>query len=124
MATILLIDNDPNILRLLEKLLKQENYQVLTAINLEEASFHLKKKTPDLVITDLTISSSTSSFEVLKMFNRRTCPPPVIVMTANTESFPEEEARRLGVSAYFPKPFDIERMITTVNRLAGVACHE
>ena len=105
--TILVVDDEPMVLDLFQKILSRERYTLLTASNGKEALELVCKKRPDLVILDLKLPDM-SGIETLRRINRRNENPEVIIITGYGSMETARAAMRLGAYDYITKPFDID----------------
>jgi two-component system response regulator GlrR len=123
---ILIVDDDPALLKLLTMLLELEGYTVKSADSGEKALPLLATARPHLVITDLKMSG----MDGLALFDavHRTDPAlPVIILTAHGTVPDAVGATRRGVFGYLTKPFEAEALLTEVRRalqLSGGAKRE
>ena len=113
--SILLVDDDPGLLRLLSIRLKSAGYQVNTADSGERALAMLAVHRPNLIITDLRMDG----MDGMALFDAvRTKHPtlPVIILTAHG-SIPEAvEATRNGVFSFLTKPFESKKLLDQVEQ--------
>ncbi len=104
MATVLVVEDDTNLVEIYSKNLKTVGYDVLTAVNGGEALELLAKEKPDLIITD-TMMPRMSGFDMLTKI--RQIPTfkdtPVIMMTALDQAEDKVQADKLGVVKYLVK---------------------
>jgi len=117
MMKILIVDDDPQILRLLERFLQAKGREILTAGDGEEALKICGKEAPDLVILDI-IMPGMDGWEVLTRL-RETSDIPVIMLTAKDSPGDTARGLLLGADDYISKPFDlgeVEARITAVMR--------
>ena len=106
MATILIIDDDPQLRASFEKLLTGEGHKIMTAPTGETGCDLVSKQTPDLVITDVRLPGidGLETFRRIKEIEPRL---PVIIMTAYGTTDTAIEATKMGAFDYILKPFDI-----------------
>ena len=105
---ILVVDDDPNIRRLIIAALKREGYAFVQAANGQEALDSMRAEAPDVVVLDLMMPL-VSGWEVLeqRMKDAELNRIPVILVSANRG--PEiANAVDRGICAFLPKPFDID----------------
>ena len=118
-ATILTVDDDPMLLKLIGILLREEGYRVLAAESAEQALALLAAEKPQLVVTDLRMGGmdGLALFEAL----RRTYPLlPVIILTAHGTIPEAVEATRRGVFGFVTKPYEAQTLLSEIRRaLAG-----
>jgi CheY-like chemotaxis protein len=68
---------------------------------------------PDVIVSDIRMPGLTG-MEILAGLRQSSWPTAIVLMTAYADRDLREEARRLGVDAFFEKPFDIEDLVTVV----------
>jgi len=121
MSTILLVDDDPDILKLLSLRLTAAGYEVQAAESAERALSALAVSRPDLIITDLKMGR----MDGLALFTevRKQAPTlPVIILTAHGTIPDAVTATQRGVFGFQPKPFDGKLLLEQVEqalRLSG-----
>jgi DNA-binding response OmpR family regulator len=106
MARILLVDDEPNILKLSSFIVKSLGYEVFTAENGKKALDFLKNNTVDLVVSDL-IMPEIGGFDLCEQLRDKT---PVIIVSAMSDEFKPETIFKVGAVDYIPKPFDVSYM--------------
>ncbi len=112
---VLVCDDDPVILKLLEVNLELEGYDVLSAHHGEMALKLALENVPDLVILDIMMPRM-GGYPVLEHFRDKKDAPPIIMITANEGSRHKAYAEYLGVVDYIRKPFAMERLLESVER--------
>ena len=117
---ILVADDDPVILRLIQVNLELEGYQVLTANNGEEALEQATAEKPDLVILDIMMPrlDGYQTCERLKAEDT-TKDIPVVFLSAKAQQADIEKGKSYGVEEYLTKPFDPTELLEVVERLVG-----
>ena len=115
MPTILIVEDEPKMLRLLELNLSEEGYSIQTAQDAEAGLSLLRKDRVDLVITDLKLPGM-DGLEFLQAVKRVNASIPVIVMTAYGTVETAVEAMKAGASDYVLKPFSLEEMKLIVGK--------
>jgi CheY-like chemotaxis protein len=117
---ILVCDDDPVILRLLQVNLELEGYDVLTAQNGEEALGIATEQKPDLVILDIMMPKldGYQTAERLKGQDS-TKGIPVVFVSAKAQVSDIERGKSYGVADYLTKPFDPSDLLEIVERLVG-----
>lgn len=117
---VLICDDDPVILRLLQVNLELEGYEVLAAHNGEEALEMALAEHPDLVILDIMMPrlNGYEAAEVLKSSDD-TSGIPVIFLSAKAQQSDIEQGRSYGVDEYLTKPFDPAHLLEVVERLTN-----
>ena len=114
---ILLVDDDYEIVDSMKIVLESKGYEVLVARDGNQGLAMAERDNPDLVILDMMMPKR-SGFLVLERL-RRTRPVPmrVIMITANEGSRHKAYAEMLGVDDYIRKPFPMDRLMDSVQRL-------
>jgi len=114
---ILIIDDDPDLIRLLEFRLKSKSYLVISALDGKAGVELAKLERPDLVILDV-IMPGMDGFEVLHELrhNSETSVIPVIMLTQKRDSGSMLDAQELGGADYICKPFDAEDLLKIMRR--------
>jgi DNA-binding response OmpR family regulator len=122
--TILLVDDDPDILAAMQTCFARAGYRVLTAADGNRALALAERDAPDLVVVDMMMPRK-SGFLVLEMLKSRGAGSPhVIMITGNEGGRHKAYAEALGVDDYIRKPFDMERLLASVRRLCPCAQRE
>ncbi len=106
MTHLLIVDDQMGIRMLLQEVFEQSGYTVSIAANGEEALEMFRAQKVDGVLLDMKIPGM-NGIEILKHMKREQPEVPVMMMTAYGELNLIEEAKGLGASLYFTKPFDI-----------------
>jgi two-component system, NtrC family, response regulator AtoC len=109
MATILIVEDEAKMLRLLDLNLKEEGYTILTAGAAEAGLNLLRQEKIDLVMTDLKLPGM-SGLEFLQAVKRANAAIPVVLMTAYGTVETAVEAMKAGASDYVLKPFSMEEI--------------
>ncbi len=114
---ILLVDDDQEIVESMRTVLETRGYQILVARDGNQGLVMAESEEPDLVVLDMMMPKR-SGFLVLEKL-RRTRPDPmrVIMITANEGSRHKAYAEMLGVDDYIRKPFAMDRLLESVDRL-------
>lgn len=115
---ILIADDDPVILRLIQVNLELEGYVVLTANNGQEAVDVATAENPDLVILDIMMPrlDGYQACEQLKS-SEATKEIPVIFLSAKAQQGDIDKGQSFGVAAYITKPFDPTELLEVVEEL-------
>jgi DNA-binding response OmpR family regulator len=113
--TILLVDDDRELIDGLRHLLEKQGYRVIQANDGHQAKSVIYNQKPDLVILDMMMPRM-GGYPVLEHFRGKTDVPPIIMITANEGSRHKAYAEYLGVVDYIRKPFAMERLLEAVDR--------
>lgn len=113
---LLIVDDEPNLLRAVAACLKAENYEVSTARSGREALVHLAETVPDLIVSDIRMPGM-DGYQLVRQLrgSPRTALVPIIFLTAKDETTDRIEGFRAGIDAYLTKPFEPEELIAVVN---------
>jgi two-component system response regulator AtoC len=117
--TILAVDDEPSMLRLLEISLKQAGYKPVLARDGSEALQIIKNQTIDLVVSDLHMPSM-NGLDLLKNIRLENNALPFIMVTAQGEIKTAVEAMKLGASDYILRPFDLETLEIAIAKALSV----
>jgi DNA-binding response OmpR family regulator len=118
---ILIVDDDRDILSAMESSLGETGAEIVTANDGDQALMANKEHDPDLIVLDMGLPKR-SGFLVLGGIKPDRKPggrPFVVVVTGNAGKRHEVYARSLGVDEYLNKPFRMERLVSSVERLLG-----
>ncbi len=118
MAKILVIDDDPNVLRIVRAKLRSAGHEVVTAPGGREGVRRMREDVPDLLITDVMMPEM-DGFAVVEAIRgdeglKRT---PIIMLTARDDVDEVIEGLERGADDYVVKPFDIQELLARVNAL-------
>ncbi len=122
MPSILLVDDDPDVLDSIERVLVNYGFSVSTAASANGALQHLAFHCPDLIITDIFMVGG-DGFEFLRAVRRRGIEIPVIaisgaaVTAAQVDKF--DIADKLGAAATVSKPFRPAHLIEVIYKVLG-----
>jgi DNA-binding response OmpR family regulator len=116
---ILLVDDDAEIVESLRLALEANGYTVLVARDGNQGLALSERENPDLVILDMMMPKRSGFLVLEKMRRTRDTPMRVIMITANEGSRHKAYAEMLGVDDYIRKPFPMDRLIESVQRLIG-----
>ncbi|MEM9216389.1 MAG: response regulator [Cyanobacteria bacterium P01_F01_bin.150] len=115
MQTILVVDDVKSEQELISAYLMNAGYQVITADNGSEAIAMIKRKKPDLIVTDLVMPEVTG-LELCRLLKKTpsTAEIPIIACTTKDRKMDKTWAKRQGVAAYVVKPFQESQLLTAV----------
>lgn len=128
LKTLLIVDDDTNIIASLKFLLGDENLRLITAQSPKQALEILAKQPVDLVLTDMNFEQDTTSgnegLGLIKNMLQQEPQLPVIVMTGWATIDLAVEALKSGARDFIQKPWDDERLILTLKTQLRVAAAE
>jgi two-component system, OmpR family, KDP operon response regulator KdpE len=110
--TILVVDDEPNILSTLGPLLRARGYDVLTAMTGRVAVQTVERDTPDLIVLDLGLPD-VDGVEVCRIV-RETHNVPIVVLSARGAEGDKVRALDLGADDYVTKPFGAEELLARI----------
>jgi len=112
-ASILVVDDELDTLRALEKMLKKRGYRIQVACNGLEALMKLHCNHFDLVITDLSMPE-LDGVQLLRRIRQEWPTLPVMVITGVDDEHLHHELLSMGVSAYLRKPFERKQLFDSM----------
>src|SRR4051812_20098090 len=115
MARILIVDDDPALLRLLSLRLRSEGHDVVEAASGEAALGVLDHELPQLLITDMRMGGM-DGLQLFEAVHRRHPLLPVLMLTAHGTIADAVKALRRGVFGYVAKPFEARDLMAEVDR--------
>ena len=118
MKSILIVDDDPASLALVEGVLEAEGYSTRKAATPPEALEFLKSWTPTAILLDLQLQGGDSGLEFARRLkaNVATRTLPIIAFTAYGEQWTEAEALAAGCDGFLEKPITARRLADAVSR--------
>ena len=119
--TILIVDNNPDIINFNSNKLNAIGYRCLSALNGKMALEKLNKYKVDLVITDW-VMNEMSGLDLIKIMKEKKelFSIPTILLTSKSDKESIIEGRSIGADSYLSKPFDGRELLTTVNNLLNL----
>jgi DNA-binding response OmpR family regulator len=116
MSRILVIEDDPAILRGLADNLKFESYEVLTAADGEAGYRLIQEQKPDLIVLDLMLPK-LSGYEVCRRVRDEGITTPIMMLTARGEEGDQVLGLDLGADDYVTKPFSVRELLARIRAL-------
>ena len=120
MAKVLVVDDDPDFVKVTSKILKKEGYEVVSAANGAKALKAMREETPDLVLLDIMMSYILDGLDVSREMAEDPVlkDVPVIMVTSLTAvqgsaMFPSDE--QIAVDEWLSKPVEPEDLVNRVN---------
>jgi two-component system response regulator MtrA len=110
---ILVVEDSPDIIRLVCHILEQAGYEVSAADTGLAGWEAFETKRPDLVLSDVNLPG-LSGIELCERIKQVSPSTPVILLTVQAESEAIQRGLQAGANAYLSKPFEITRLIETV----------
>lgn len=115
MNTILIVDDEPKIVRLARDYLEKNGYRVVTAGDGQSALTTARREKPDLIVLDLMLPGMDGR-EVCKIL-RRESDVPIIMLTALAEEVDQVSGLELGADDYITKPFSPRALVARIRAM-------
>jgi len=112
--TVLIVDDEKNIVDILSFNLKKEGFDIITAYDGEAALFRYKSMRPDLILLDVMLPL-VDGFEVCRRIRINDKTTPIIMLTAREEETDKVLGLDLGADDYITKPFSVRELQARVN---------
>jgi two-component system, chemotaxis family, chemotaxis protein CheY len=118
LQTILVVDDSTTIRQVINFCLKEAGYQVIEAVDGQDALEKLSKNQVDLLLTDLHMPRK-NGFELAKDVRASAKHKyiPILVLTTESQLSSKEEGKSIGVTGWFVKPFEPAQLIKVVKRV-------
>jgi DNA-binding response OmpR family regulator len=116
---ILLVDDDREIVESMRIALAAAGYEILVARDGNQGLVMVERDDPDLLILDMMMPRRSGFLVLEKVRRTRPVPLRVIMITANEGNRHKAYAEMLGVDDYIRKPFAMDRLLESVDRLLG-----
>ena len=115
---IVLVEDEPDILKTLQVFLQSEGFQVLTAVDGIQGLNMAREEEPDLIILDIMIPK-LDGYKVCAMLklDEKYKRIPIVMFTARAQEADKEIGKGVGADAYITKPFNPETLLTTIKEL-------
>ena len=119
--TVLLVDDEPDLLESLAIRFKASGYNVLTAIDGLDALQKARTLSPNLIILDLMLPKM-DGYKVARLlkFDNRYSHIPILILSARGQDLDKEMGKNAGADDYMVKPFDSLDLISRVKRLLSL----
>jgi two-component system alkaline phosphatase synthesis response regulator PhoP len=113
MPRILIVDDEPEMVRGLEDNLRYEGYQTLSATNGKDALALALKEGPNLILLDVMMPVM-SGWDVCRALREKGIDVPIIMLTARGEEVDRVLGLELGADDYMTKPFSLRELLARV----------
>ena len=114
---VLLVDDDTEIVESMRTVLESRGYEILVARDGNQGLMMAEKDDPDLVVLDMMMPKRSGFLVLEKLRRSRPVPMKVIMITANEGSRHKAYAEMLGVDDYIRKPFAMDRLLASIDKL-------
>ena len=119
-ATILIVDDDPNHIKILSSWLRTAGYNTLVATDGLLAVSIARRQRPDLILLDLGLPGGGGYSVLRRLKGMNTASDiPVVVLSAQDADENQGQAVGAGAEAYIQKPADLDALLATIRRLLG-----
>ncbi|WP_163339230.1 response regulator [Desulfopila sp. IMCC35008] len=118
--SILVVDDDPVIRRLLEERLKNAEYRVMVAEDGYQAEAFLKQEHFDVVLTDLVMPGDIGGIEVLEITKEIQPDTEVVLITAHSSVDTAVAAMKKGAADYLEKPINFDELLLRMEKITNL----
>ncbi|MBM2824554.1 MAG: DNA-binding response regulator [Dehalococcoidales bacterium] len=121
-SSLLVVDDDPQLIRLLRANLESSGYRVLSAMDGPTALELIDRERPDLLVLDIMLPG-IDGYELCRRV-REFSDVPIIMLTAKVEDVDKVKGLKLGADDYMAKPFNVQELLARIEavlRRAGAA---
>lgn len=117
---ILLIDDEPELLKAITICLKTSGYEVETAQDGVEGLEKAKDSKPDLIVLDI-LMPKMDGYEVCRLlkFDEKYKSIPVIMLTAKVQDIDKAMGKKVGADNYIAKPFEVQGLVDKIKKHLG-----
>ena len=121
MARILVVDDEPHIIKLVSYTLERHGHDVLVAPDAPTGVTLAKKEAPDLIFMDvmMPVMTGLEALDMLKS-NPETNSIPVVMLSAKSQEYEREEGLQRGASRYVTKPFAPSELMGVVSDILDI----
>ena len=115
---ILVVDDEARVLAVLQKRIESAGYEVITAMDGNEALLKARAENPDLIVLDL-ILPKLNGYQVCSILKRDSYYKqiPILMLTARSQEKDVDEGMRVGADAYMTKPFKNDILLGQIEQL-------
>ena len=118
---ILLVDDEEGFLSVIKEALEIRGFDIVTAKSAIEAGLELSSKRPDLILMDIKMPGidGLQACAAIKR-NPDTANIPIMVVSAISDEAQIKKANKIGISDYFVKPVDIEKLVDRIKEALSI----
>lgn len=121
--TVLLVDDDIEIIDTMRTVLEHRGFRVLVARDGNAGLTVAERENPDLIVLDMMMPKKSGFLVLEKLKNRPGGLIPTIMITGNEGSRHRAYAEFLGVRDYIRKPFAMEKLVRSIDKVLGTGVH-
>jgi len=115
---ILIVDDEPHMLRVTELSIKKGGYQIVIGRNGKEALELAAREKPGLIVMDVSMPEMDGLTALTQLkANPETAKIPVIMLTVRGQAMARQQAEQSGAAVYLTKPFSPSQLLAEVKRL-------
>lgn len=120
MSKILIVDDEPDIVKTVSFRLKAAGYEVVSAADGLEGLEKARQEKPDLIILDLMLPKM-DGYQICRMlkFDSQFAKIPIIMFSARAQDSDQQMGKDVGANAYITKPFEPEILLGKIKELIG-----
>jgi DNA-binding response OmpR family regulator len=117
---ILVVDDEPHIVTMIESRLNANGYDVITAFDGQEGLKKAQHENPDLILLDVMMPKLTG-YKVARLlkFDDKFKDIPIIMLTARSQEKDVQLGTEVGVNVYITKPFEAKLLIESIKKILG-----
>ncbi len=117
---VMIVDDDPDALALMEKILSDDGFELIKVSNATEVGLKAAQLSPDLILLDF-LMPEINGFEVCKALreNEMTRSIPIMAVTCLSKERDIERIFACGADEYLAKPFKVDQLLEKVRELIG-----
>ena len=115
---VLIVDDEPDIVELIEFNLKLENVECIKAYDGEQGLFMAKQTKPDVILLDIMLPKM-NGYEIARALRAdESCKDiPIVMLTARTQQSDIALGKEVGADEYVPKPFAMDELVDVILNL-------
>jgi DNA-binding response OmpR family regulator len=114
MQNILLVEDQPIVLKAIEYRLKKEGYQVTACDNGKDAQDYFDNNTYSAVLSDLLMPQACGLELLVHIRSKKNGDTPVVILSEISLDDKSQEAMSIGANHYMSKPFDMDELVQTI----------
>ena len=117
-ARVLVVDDEPDLIRILEFGLRAAGYQVEIAVDGQEGLKKAREIRPDIILLDLMLPK-LDGYKVCRMlkFDERYRQIPIIILSARTQEGDQALAKEMGANRFVTKPYEFGEILAHIEAL-------
>ncbi len=118
---ILIVDDEPDVVKLVSARLQSAGYEVISAYDGDEGLAKARQEKPDLIILDLMLPQ-INGYEICRLlkFDIKYKHIPIVIFTARAQDSDKHMGKEVGADAYIIKPFEPKVLMDKIKELLGV----